>query len=395
MKRHCGPMTTIVLVVALGACTSTSNNSVSTVSLERSAAPVVSASPEPFPIEVFADITEDRVPEETATQLQAVLDDLAGRAGVSATVMTADGTWSGTTGKADGVRHVRVDDQFAIGSITKTLVAAQVMRLVEAGELSLDDPVADHLPPGIHFDTNGATIVDLLSMRSGYPDTLLGPGQWKSFTTDPARVWTIDEVLATVRPGRGPVGRQFEYRGINYVLLGLIVEDVTGRPLAEVLRSGVLAGKGYERLIYQPDERPTEPMAMPYGESSDAFGDAGGYLPSLAAVTAFNAEGAMASDSISLARWWRSLCAGQIVSPASLNEMTDFDTRPEYSLGIIDRRDEYGWASGALGHTGLAFGFTSAALCFQQQGMVVVVLANAHDYDVDTVAGQLMHAAST
>ena len=103
----------------------------------------------------------------------------------------------------------------------------------------------------------------------------------------------------------------------------------------------------------------------------------------------------MASDSLGLARWWRSLCAGQVVSPASLDEMTDFDERPEYGLGIEDRRDEYGWDSGGLGHTGLAFGFTTAALCFQRQGMVVVVLANAQEYDVDTVAGELVQAAGT
>ena len=47
----------------------------------------------------------------------------------------------------------------------------------------------------------------------------------------------------------------------------------------------------------------------------------------------------MASDSLSLARWWRGLCAGQVVSAASLDEMTDFDERPEYGLGIMDRRE--------------------------------------------------------
>jgi D-alanyl-D-alanine carboxypeptidase len=387
---------TIALVVTLAGCTP--GGSATTVSVEPSDGLETSTSSsqvaEAFPIGAFADISEDPGSDEMAGQLQAILDDMAGRAGLSATVMSADGTWSGATGKADGTRDVRVNDQFAIGSITKTVVAAQVMQLVEAGELGLNDRVADRLPPDIHFDTNGARIVDLLSMRSGYPDTLLGPGEWRSFTTDRLHAWTTHEVLATVGPRRGPVGQKFEYRGINYVLLGLIVQHVTGRPLAEVLRNGVLAGDGYERLIYQPDERPTKPMAMPYGASADTFDDAGRYLPSLAAVTAFSSEGAMASDSLSLARWWRSLCAGQIVSLASLDDMTDFDKRPEYGLGIIDRRDEYGWDSGALGHTGLAFGFTSAALCFQQQGIVVVVLANAHDFDVDTVAGRLVAAAS-
>jgi D-alanyl-D-alanine carboxypeptidase len=217
---------------------------------------------------------------------------------------------------------------------------------------------------------------------------------WETLWTDPLHAWTTDEVLATVAPERAPVGQTFEYRGTNYVLLGLIVEHVTGRPLAEVLRGGVLDGDGYERLIYQPDERPTEPMAMPYGASADTFDDVGGYLPTLAAATAVNAEGAMASDSLSLARWFRKLCAGQVVSAASLDEMTDFSRRPEYGLGIIDRRGEYGRDSGALGHTGALFGFTTVALCFPNQGIVVVVLANA-EHDVDTLAGNLVQAAST
>jgi hypothetical protein len=103
----------------------------------------------------------------------------------------------------------------------------------------------------------------------------------------------------------------------------------------------------------------------------------------------------MASDASSLARWFAALCAGQVVSPASLDEMTDFDERSEYGLGIIDRRIEYGSSSGAVGHMGSAFlGYTTVALCFQDPGIVVVVLANAAEHDVDTVAGDLWRTAS-
>jgi CubicO group peptidase (beta-lactamase class C family) len=93
-----------------------------------------------------------------AAEFQAILDDMAGKRGMAATVMSPDGTWSGAVGKADGVRDVRVDDQFAIASTTKSVIAAQVMQMVEAGELDLDDPAAAHLPPDLDFDTNGATI---------------------------------------------------------------------------------------------------------------------------------------------------------------------------------------------------------------------------------------------
>ena len=113
----------------------------------------------------------------------------------------------------------------------------------------------------------------------------------RALSTDPLHVWTTDEELATVGPERGPVGQAWEYIGTNYLLLGLIIEHVTGRPLAEVLRSGVLDGDGYERLIYQPDERPTDPMAMPFGAPADTFDEVGGYLPSLAGATALHVRG--------------------------------------------------------------------------------------------------------
>ena len=135
---------------------------------------------EPFPTATFAAVSEDPVVDELAAKFQAALDDFVGRddmaegGGMTATGMTADGTWSGTGRKGGQVRDLGVDDQFAIASITKSLVAAQVILMVEAGELGLDDLAADHLPRDLVFDANGATIRDLLSHRSGIPGRLPG-----------------------------------------------------------------------------------------------------------------------------------------------------------------------------------------------------------------------------
>ena len=140
-----------------------------------------------FPTAAFADVREGPVAEEAADEFQAILNDMAGGGGIAATVMSADGTWSGAAGKADGVRDVRVNDQFAIGSVTKSVIAAQVMQMVEAGELDLDDPATDHLPPDLDFDTNGATIRQLLGHRSGIPDYY--PRLLESLSTDRQRAW--------------------------------------------------------------------------------------------------------------------------------------------------------------------------------------------------------------
>lgn len=388
---------TLAIVAIMAGCSRGGPDADRRLAATPTTPPPSSALVNAFPIEAFAGLGDEPVPDALAAELQQVLDTSADGHGVTATLFTSRGSWSGATGFAAGDRAMRPDDQMSIASTTKTLVAAQVMQLVEAGELGLDDLAADRLPPGLEFDTNGARIVDLLSMRSGISEYFADEEELREvLLNDALHVWTLEEKLATVAARRGPVGQQWEYIGTNYLLLGVIVEQVTGRPIAEVLRSGVLAGSGYERLIYQPDERPTDPVAMPRGAPADTFEDNGGFLPSIANATMFTSEGAMASDAPSLARWFRALCAGEIVSPASLDEMTDFEERPEYGLGVWDRRPEYGWDSGALGHTGVAReGYRTAALCFQGPGIVVVVLANEEEkVDVDMVAGDLVHAAS-
>ena len=394
MRRHPGSASAWFLVVALAGCASTTpSGSEPLASVEPSNTAIASASPSDpaagFPTAVFAGIGEQPVSDELAAELQDVLDTSADGHGLTAALITPEGTWSGATGFATEDRAMTPDDQMAIASITKTIVAAQVMQLVEAAELTLDDLAADRLPSALDFDTNGARIIDLLSMRTGIPQWII---DFEALTNEPSHVWTVEEKLATVGPERGPVGQDWEYVGTNYLLLGLIIEQVAGRPVSQVLRSGVLAGDEYERLIYQPDERPTDPVAMTVepGAAAETFKNGGGYLPSLAMATMFASDGGMASDSMSLARWFTALCGGEVVSPASVDRMTDFDARPGYGLGIMDRSGDYWSDSGALGHKGSS---TTVALCFQNPASVVVVLANA-EHDVDRTAGDLVRAAN-
>jgi CubicO group peptidase (beta-lactamase class C family) len=179
---------------------------------------------------------------------------------------------------------------------------------------------------------------------------------------------------------RTPPGSTFSYAETNYLLLKLVIEHLRGRPLTDVLRDGALAIDGLERLVHQPAERPTDPMAMPAGASDADLESRGGYLPSLASASAYHASGAIASDAPSLARWWRAFCAGEIVSRASLTEMSTFEPAAylgSYGLGVYDPADGY---ATAFGHTGQLPGYMSGAACLPEEGAVIVVLTN-HEVD--------------
>lgn len=344
--------------------------------------------PQPFPVRNFADVderAEHPVPARLGRLLQDALADATDGSGATATVMSAVGTWTGAVGRADRRTPMDPDAQMAIGSVTKSIVAAQVMQLVEAGDLALDDPVADHLPGWVRTDTNDATIRDLMAMRSGLAD-YVDSGSLDELNAHPRQGESWREILARLDPPHAAPGQTFEYNNTNFLLLGLVIQDVRNRPLAEVLRAGVLSGEGLERLILQPDERPTAPMAMPSAEPG-AVERGGGYLPSYAAISGAGGAGAMASDSRTLARWWASLCRGDILSRDSLTEMKANIASPgeRYGLGVMD---EDGGSRPAMGHEGLQVGFASYARCLYEDGIVITVLTN----DEELVTGDVIDA---
>ena len=330
----------------------------------------------------FPQVPTGSFSQSTADAMQAVLDAAVrqGLPGVTATVLVAVGSaWSGAAGTADGVHPVEPRSQFGIASITKTVIAAEVMRLSEKGLLRLSDPVSQHLPASLHFDTNGATIENLLHMQSGIPDPAL------SFTSavvaDPLREWKIPEILATVPPERSKPGEQFVYGDSNYMLLVLVIEATTGTGVAAALRSDVLADPRFSSMVYQPAERPKGPLALPFVEGKlrpNILEAGGGYLPTKAEASEANGSGCMASDSGALALWGYLLFGGRLVTEQSLLAMTDFGNGV-YGLGVFNQTKNHAWrgAGQAIGNGGWdGGGYSSVLAVLPSKGIVISVMTN-------------------
>jgi D-alanyl-D-alanine carboxypeptidase len=377
--------------LALVACSQASRPS-PMVSPSRTALPSATAA---FSLGDFPPLPTEDLRADVAATLQAILEEELGAVdapGIAAAVISADlGTWVGAAGTADG--HARLDPtaQFGIGSVTKTVIAAQVLQLVESGAVDLDRPIGEYL--GDEVPTNGATVRQVLGMRSGIEELTGDPGV---ICADLAATVAIDDLRDALSDGAlFEPGTRFRYTSANYLLAGLLIEKVTGTTVARALRSGVLTVAGLERLVYQDEERPTAPLAAPFvihhgpemPEPSELLELGDGYLPARCLAAAAGSAGGMASDATTLARWGYLLYGGWVLGDEALAEMTHFEDG--YGLAAHDHESSFGVP--AVGHEGTVPGYVAQLLAFPEEGLSVAVLVNTNgdEREMTRIAGRI------
>jgi CubicO group peptidase (beta-lactamase class C family) len=177
-------------------------------------------------------------PPAYAAQLQPQLEQLARDLMVTGAVVQVRspqrGDWTTTIGTTTyrGTEPVQVADHIRIGSVTKSWTGTVVLQLVDEGRLRLDDPVAKYradVPNGENI-----TIEQMLSMRSGLGNCTTDPAVNERQDADPSAVFEPEELIriGLAMPVKFPPGQGFFYSNTNTVLLGRIVEQITGNPLA-------------------------------------------------------------------------------------------------------------------------------------------------------------------
>jgi D-alanyl-D-alanine carboxypeptidase len=325
--------------------------------------------------------------------------------GVSATIIFADGsTWTATSGMADirGGAPVTEGTAFALASITKTFTAAVVLDLVAEGRLSLDERVAKRLP-GLGIDQR-VTVRQLLDHTSGLHDFFLNPSIDPALLKDRAADWTTKRSLRYVSKPYFKPGRGWHYSNTNYLLLGLVAEQVTGESLASEIRRRYLDPLGLTTAYYQGVEEPRGPVAHGYRfESLSAraraidLADGTGVVPFRSVVSASGGAGSMAASSSDVARWARALYHGQATRPETLSLM----------LGGLDRSDglktaiPYGLGVQAIrldgfptyGHAGRFMGSRGLMRWLAGYDVTIVVLTNQSRVDPYLIAQSLLALA--
>lgn len=271
---------------------------------------------------------QNPVSAEQAVLLQQKLDSCVNAysvPGISATLLLPGNRyWNGASGVADIYTEepMNIDHVSYQASVSKMFTATIIFKLIEEGQLSLDDTVGKYLPP-MQAIPSSTRIRYLLNQRSGMSDVLTSAST-SNWISDPDSIWNSLDVIETY--GSAPLftqGSSFSYSNTNYILLGMIIEAITGQRFAEVLRERILIPYGLSHTFFPPDEDVVGTLTPGWTSfiTANVYDtDAAVLLTDCFASMAYTA-GSLVSYPQDVAKFNRMLLSGEVLSPSSLVTM--------------------------------------------------------------------------
>ncbi|MEV6319387.1 serine hydrolase domain-containing protein [Streptomyces sp. NPDC051776] len=317
-------------------------------------------------------------PEVTA-RLDKAIEDVRRQAGIPGVIvglwMPGKGSYVRATGVADtATRKPMTTDLFMrVGSETKTFTITALLELVDDRRIRLDDPISayvDGVPNGDRI-----TLRQLAEMRSGLFSYSNDPDFQRDLLSDPSRSFTPRELLAYgfKHSNLFAPGEEFQYSNTNTILLGLVIEKVSGLRLADFIHKRVTRPANLCHTLFPQGAEFPEPHAHGYSDQtlSGEIADTTMWNPSWAW-----AAGAMISDLHDLRRWAKIVATGTLLSPETQRERLKVLPTGipglSYGLGIFELD---GW----IGHNGSLPGYESATVYLPSQKATLVVLLNTDD----------------
>ncbi len=327
------------------------------------------------------------------TRLQARLDSVAAPVGVPGitlgVTLDRDTGWGQAAGMADTTLGIRMTPGHLMlqGSVGKTYFGATALQLVGEGTIDLDAPVSTYLghEPWFGRIPNGstATVRDLMRHTSGIVRYELNPAFLEDLTAEPMRSFTPEERLSYLFDTDAPfaAGEGWEYSDTNFILLAMIVEEVTGRPAYAEIRERVIDAHGFDGT--RPSDRPEIPgLAQGYAGPANPFGGFDEMVEAGRMVINPQFEwggGGFASTASDLARWTWLIQEGHAFDRSLMAPFTDGVPAPlgpqaEYGLGVIMMT--MAGAGRARGHSGFMPGYRTEAYWFEEGGFALALQIN-------------------
>ena len=331
---------------------------------------------------------------QLSARIGAYLDEWRGSAafpGASVGIVLPDGTAfgvvSGVSDRASGT-PMKVDDLLLAGSTGKTFFAAVAVQLIERGTLDLDAPISKYLGTRPWFprlpNAKDITVRHLMTHSSGIVRYEMDPKFTSDLRAQPDKAWKPEEQIAYQLDARPPfaAGQGWDYSDTNYIVLGMIVEGITGKPFYDEIRTRFLAPLKLTRVVPSTNRRipglipgyagPRDPLGLP--DEMMVKGE-------LVINPQFEwAGGGFATSPLDLARWGRELYAGRALSPAARKIMLDaavparLGPETKYGLGVIVRPATP--VGLAWGHSGFFPGYQTELLYLPDLGVSLAIQVN-------------------
>jgi D-alanyl-D-alanine carboxypeptidase len=332
----------------------------------------------------------DTFPARTQARLNGFVNEvrrLYGIPGVMVWVsVPGEGEWEGAYGKADlqSGQPLTLEDHFPIGSVTKTFTATVILQLVQDGRLALSAPISRWVP--WVQDARQITVQMLLNMTSGIYDEYQSNSQLiEEISGHPHRVFTPEEIVR-MAVAHGPVGPPGTsgYTSTNYIILGIIAQDITHETISDLINSQILQPLHLDQTTYSSSNVLPSPSTLDY-----LIGNGSPKVIPLYDLSNLGAAGAMVSTASDMAVWAKALASGKLLSPtlaAKRLQVSWFlgNVRPlpsqsaaqslpvRYGLGL--------YSLGALiGHNGGVKGYVDEVFYAPSRHATIVVFVNGND----------------
>jgi D-alanyl-D-alanine carboxypeptidase len=330
-----------------------------------------------------------------ASRLQAALDEWRGSIqspGASLGVVTKDGQVFGlASGLSDRTagRALTPDDLLMAGSTGKTFFAAVALQLIEAGQLDLDARISKYLGTKPWFqrlpNAKDITVRMLMTHTSGLVRYEMNPKFTADLRANPDKSWTPEEELSYLFDATPPfaAGQGWDYSDTNYIVLGMIMEGITGTKLYDEVQRRFLGPLKLSRVAPTTSRRipglvpgyagPRDPLGLPDEVVTNG-------------VFVINPQfewtgGGYATSARDLARWGHELYAGRAISQKMRDLMISsavparLGPETQYGLGVIVRPATP--AGPAWGHSGFFPGYQTELIYFTDSGLTMAVQVNS------------------
>ncbi|MBV8530025.1 MAG: beta-lactamase family protein [Candidatus Eremiobacteraeota bacterium] len=258
-------------------------------------------------------------------------------------------------------------DHFRIGSNTKTFVVAVILQLVDEKKISLDEPLS-RFSLGVTIpNAANITIRELCDMRSGLFEAYNTP-QFERVNVLPQTIFdprTVIRWAVAQKPYFAP-NKGYHYTNTGYLILGLIIENVTHDSVGDQIRKRLLKPFGLTQTSYPETMAMPDPWARGYGlDEHRNWNDVSNTIP----VSLMGAAGAMISDMADMKRWIELYVTGKTSAPATHRALMHCISTgtPESGFGLA-----LGCSNGWYGYTGGLPGYNTANFFFPKDGIFIV-----------------------